>query len=802
MLEADTQLSGRSGTEGPIDPPVVLSFDRLGSDRVGVAGGKGANLGEMARAGLPVPSGFVVTVDAFRTVLMRAGIASEVQQALEAAAGGSEEDIRSASEHIRGLLLSVVIDPEIASAIGAAYRGLGPDESPLVAVRSSATAEDTSQFSFAGMFESFLNVRGEDELLEHVRACWASAFSERVLFYRFRQSVPGEAAVGVVVQRMVQSEKAGVLFTADPRSGDPSVAIVEAAFGLGEVVVAGLLTPDRYVIAKETGEVRVRTPGHKPFLLRRDAASGANVRQPLSPELAAAFVLTEAELAQLADLARRLESHYGRPQDAEWAIDAAGALWLVQSRPVTTFGLSAPASGPETRVVLSRGLGASPGRASGPVRVLHSPEDGDRLRAGEVLVAPNTTPDWVPVMRRAVGIVTDAGGMTSHAAIVSRELGIPSVVGTRDATVRLHDGDVVTVDGTAGEVRSGASPLSAAAARPTSTAAFDPVTATRLYVNLGEPGRAEEVARLPVDGVGLLRAEFLILEALKGQHPRLVLEQGGADALTERIAAGIRVFAAAFHPRPVIYRAMDFRSNEFRGLAGGERFEPEEANPMIGYRGCFRYRTEPALFAVELAALARVRQEFCHVHLMLPFVRTGSDFAECKRLIDRSPLGSDPALEVWIMAEVPSVLPWLHRYVEMGATAVSIGSNDLTQLMLGVDRDSEVLAPLFDERDPAVLWAVERIVKECRRLGVRCSICGQAPSVHPEYAERLVEWGIDSVSVSPDAVERTRRALAAAERRILLRAARSSTPGAARGELPDAGPRHSPTAVGGPTSLS
>jgi pyruvate,water dikinase len=380
-------------------------------------------------------------------------------------------------------------------------------------------------------------------------------------------------------------------------------------------------------------------------------------------------------------------------------------------------------------------------------------------------------------MRRAAAIVTDTGGATSHAAIVSRELGVPCVVGTREGTRTIPAGATVTVDGKTGEVTEGAdrAELSSEArsrAQPLALWSSAPVTATRLYVNLAEPALAERVAALPVDGVGLLRAEFMMLEALGGRHPRLLLEQGKADELVERMTEGLLTFVRAFHPRPVIYRAMDFRSNEFRGLEGGERFEPAEANPMIGYRGCFRYTKEPDLFGLELRALANVRREFPGLHLMLPFVRTGSELAACMRVIDASDLGGDRALQRWVMAEVPSVVYWLEEYVRLGATGVSIGSNDLTQLMLGVDRDSETLASLFDERDRAVLGAVEQIIRECARLGITSSICGQAPSVYPDYVDRLVEWGIDSVSVSPDAVEVTRRNIAAAERRILLRRAR------------------------------
>jgi pyruvate,water dikinase len=423
-----------------------------------------------------------------------------------------------------------------------------------------------------------------------------------------------------------------------------------------------------------------------------------------------------------------------------------------------------------------RGLGASPGFASGPVRVLISPENAAVLQPGEILVARNTSPDWVPIMRRAAAIVTDTGGMTSHAAIVSRELGIPCIVGTRDATGTLHDGDMVSVDAREGTVRQGATAAPRHAIHEI-TQLVSPalVTATRLYVNLAEPERAEQVAAMPVDGVGLLRAEFMILDALGNTHPRKLLKEGRAEEFVQRMAEKLRTFGAAFHPRPVVYRAMDFRSNEFRGLAGGEEFEPVEANPMIGYRGCYRYVREPDLFALELRALGVARGDYDNLHLMIPFVRTAGEFRACKQLIDASGLTNDPNLELWVMAEVPSVLYWLDEYVRLGATGVSIGSNDLTQLVLGVDRDSDILASLFDERDGAVLDAIHQIIGKCRKLGITCSICGQAPSVYPDYAERLVEWGIDSISVNPDAVDAARRHIAAAEQRLLLEQVRSRT---------------------------
>lgn len=777
-------------------------FDDLGRDDVATVGGKGANLGEMTRAGLPVPPGFVVTVDAFRSFEEATGLAREAAERL---ATLDVDDATALNETAAALQERVRRDPvpdEIRREIVDAYAELARREGTEdigVAVRSSATVEDTAQYSFAGMFESFLNVRGADALVDRVRDCWASSYGARVLFYRIKQGIREEAPVAAVVQKMVNSDKSGVLFTVDPAANNPDLLVIEAAWGLGEVVVGGQVTPDRYEVEKDT-LAAVRMIGQKDFMLVRDEETGETVRVDLPREKATAPVLTDTEVRELAELGKRDEAHYGTPQDAEWAIEGDD-VYLVQTRPITTLGeRQTKREAAVEGQVLVGGLGASPGVASGTVRVLDSPKEGGKLQEGEVLVTTRTAPDWVPVMRRAAAIVTDSGGMTSHAAIVSRELGIPCIVGTRDATRLLTDGMVVTVNAREGTVVAGAGASAGAGARgaveegegvteaaeaagaagaagvaATAGVAAPPVTATRLYVNLAEPERAEEVARLPVDGVGLLRAEFMILSALDGVHPRLLLEQGRGDEFVERLANELLVFARAFHPRPVIYRTTDFKTNEFRNLEGGERFEPVEDNPMLGYRGCYRYIREPDLFALELRVIERVREDFDNLHVMIPFVRTGWEFRECRRLIDESGLAGDRRLQLWVMAEVPSIVSWLEEYVRLGATGVSIGSNDLTQLVLGVDRDGEAVAPLYDERDKAVLDAIHAIIRECRRLGITSSICGQAPSVYPDYAERLVEWGIDSISVNPDAVDAARRHIERAERRLVVEAARSES---------------------------
>jgi pyruvate,water dikinase len=639
--------------------------------------------------------------------------------------------------------------------------------------------EDTEQASFAGMNRTFLNVRSETDVARRVKDVWASLYSPRVIFYRRRLGLSAEPEIAVVIQKMVNSAKSGVAFSIDPVACKENTIVIEAAFGLGELVVSGRVEPDHYEVAKSDLHIDSVHVGHKLKMLTRDE-EGRNAEMVLPAERADMRVLTEDEMRALAALVRRDEAHYHAPQDVEWSIED-GSIYLVQSRPITTLHLQPPgtngALAPSAKELV-RGLRASPGKAVGRVKLAREPDEAGSLQVGDILVAPMTSPDWVPFMRRAAAIVTDSGGMTSHAAIVSRELGLPCIVGTRRATSVLKDGMVVTVDATAGVVLEGRTEEPAPTAPPAKsvTAAVAPparlVTATKLLVNLGEPEMAATVAARPVDGVGLLRAEFMLLSALQGTHPRRLLADGRSGEFVDRMVAQLQVFAHAFYPRPVVYRSTDFRTNEFRGLAGGEEYEPHEENPMIGFRGAYRYVRDPDVFRLELQVLGRVRAEFSNLHLMIPFVRTGSELQACKRLIDESGLTAGRDFQLWVMAEVPSVLYWLEEYARLGVHGASIGSNDLTQLVLGVDRDSETLAPLFDERDRAVMETIRAIIGECRRLGLRSSICGQAPSVYPEYAEALVRFGIDSISVNPDVIDETRYNIAAAEQRILLDARR------------------------------
>ena len=671
------------------------------------------------------------------------------------------------------------VPDEIAQEIRDAYLELAGDrDNPPVAVRSSATAEDTEAASFAGMNETFLNVRGPDEVVDAVRRCWSSLFGARTVFYRAKQGFgQADMDIAVVVQLQILSTRAGVMFTIDPASGDRDRLVIEGSLGLGESVVSGQVSPDRYVVDKETLHIEKRDVKRKELVIEPLPDGGTRTRE-LSGDESTRPVLSDDEVRAVAKLGIRDEKHYGTPQDTEWAFDEEGTAWMLQSRPVTASGGDKSAELAEHEgEALVRGLGAAPGVGHGEVKIISELSRGNDLKEGDVLVTHMTAPDWVPLMRRSAAIITDSGGMTCHAAIVSRELGIPCVVGAADATTKLRDGELVTVDATHGTVYEGEVAMvgedddSEAAAL---TAGAAPVTATQLLVNLSEPSQIERAAKLDVDGCGLLRAELMVIEALEGRHPRLLIEQGKGDEFVERMGSALTKFAEGFSPRPITYRTIDFRSNEFKGLEGGDRFEPEESNPMIGYRGALRYMREPDLFALELAAIRKVWDAgHTNFHVMLPFVRTPRELTACRNTMRDDGLLDLAGLRA--LGDGGGALGLLPP----GALREARRQGHLDRLERPHPADAggrprlRAVAELFDERDPAVADYLRLLIPRAKELGLATSICGQAPSVHREYAQLLVEAGIDAISVNIDAVDKARRLVASAERRVMLDAARA-----------------------------
>ncbi len=638
----------------------VRGFAELRRADTAFAGGKGANLGELTAAGLPVPPGFVVGAPAYAE-FCGAGLRQRIAGRLDGVDVEDTAALERAAVEVREMVEREPLPPPLAQAVRDAYLELaGADPEAPVAVRSSATAEDTESASFAGMNETLLNVRGADAVLAAVRRCWSSLFGARTVYYRAERGFEQAGMdIAVVVQRQIESSRAGVMFTIDPASGDRDRLVIEGAFGLGESVVSGAVSPDRYVVAKRGLVIERREVRRKELAIESLPGGGTRTRE-LHGEDAELPVLDDEEVRRIADLGGRdRDQHYDSPQDTEWAFDADGVLWMLQSRPITTppprpsAGRQRRRAGPAARP--RRRPRRRQRRRAGDRR----PRRGGGLSEGEVLVTRMTAPDWVPLMRRAAAIVTDSGGMTCHAAIVSRELGIPCLVGTGEGTSVLSDGEIVSVDAGAGTVSAGG--LSAAVEHPGAGAAENegeaPPTATKILVNLSEPSQLERTAALAVDGVGLLRAELMVVEALDGVHPRALLERGEGERFVERMTAGLLSFAAAFEPRPVTYRTIDFRSNEFRGLEGGERFEPVEANPMIGYRGALRYVHEPDLFGLELEALTRVWEAGHAEPARDAPVRPHPVGSERLPAADRAGwAAARQGFELWVMAEVPSVL--------------------------------------------------------------------------------------------------------------------------------------------------
>ncbi|MGZ5917053.1 MAG: phosphoenolpyruvate synthase [Methyloceanibacter sp.] len=782
-------------------------FEDLGSGEVASVGGKNASLGELVRklapCGIKVPPGFAITAEGYWHFIDANSLRPWITERLAKLKEG-KLTVAEVGKSVRVAIEKSEWPEDLAKPIRQAYRDLsqrlGVDQ-PDVAVRSSATAEDLPEASFAGQHESFLNVSGEAALLDACRRCYASLFSDRAISYREAKGFDHlRVALSVGVQQMVRSDLAGagVAFSIDTETGFDRVVLINAAWGLGENVVQGAVDPDEYQVFKPL----LAEPALKPIVHKRCGGKAIkmvytgvkgeptrNIETTLAER--SAFVLTDAEILDLAHSICAIEQHYGRPMDVEWAKDGrSGEVLIVQARPETVQSRAAGGLQRTYKIMrkgrtLASGLSIGAEIVSGPVCIIRDPKNIDRFVSGSVLVTTTTNPDWVPIMRRAAAIVTDRGGRTSHAAIVSRELGLPAVVGTGDATKVLQSEQYVTVscaEGDEGFVYDGIAEVVTEEIDVTAV----PVTKTKIMLNLANPAAAFRWWRLPADGVGLARMEFVIANHVRVHPMALVhfdrLTDGKAmaaideltrgyeqkpDYFVDRLSLGLARIAAAFYPKPAIIRMSDFKTNEYAGLLGGTDFEPKEENPMIGFRGASRYYSPQYRdgFALECRAIRRLREEmgFANVVVMIPFCRSPEEADRVLEVMAENGLvRGENGLEVYVMCEIPSNVILASAFAER-FDGFSIGSNDLTQLTLGVDRDSELLADLFDEENEAVKWMIRNVIEQAHKAGAKVGLCGQAPSNRPDFAEFLVACGIDSISVTPDSFIAVKQHVASAE---------------------------------------
>lgn len=779
----------------PPHEKLVAWFEELNKNDIPIVGGKNANLGEMIQASIPVPPGFAVTAQAYKKFINEAHISKEIYRIITETITNTDDPklYQKASKKIRNLIETTEVSKEITNAVRNAYQQLAEKHKSSnihVAVRSSATAEDLPGASFAGQQETYLNVQGADEVIEKTIKCWSSLFTPRAIFYRTKKGFKHEQVlISVGIQKMIDARSAGVMFTLNPVTGDRSQIIIEGTWGLGEAVVSGAETPDYFVVDKDTLKILERRIAKKTIEYIRNRDTGKTEHSNVPTERQEKPCVTDEEIQKLANISNLIAKHYGTPQDIEWAIarnlQLPESVLITQSRPETVWssegeGLvkSSPKQLSEMEIVVK---GIAAGRrdiGTGVARIVFTPEEAANLvKEGDILVTPMTDPDFVPYMKLAGAIVTNKGGVTAHAAIVSRELGIPCIVGTENATKIMKTGEEYTVDARNGVIYKGIF-------KPTESIKSinkigqglnirsAPVTATKVFMNLGVPDKIDDYKDLPFEGIGLMRIEF-ILASYIGEHPLHLLEKGEGEKFIKKLAEGIARVAREIQPRPVVVRFSDFKTNEYRDLKGGEKYEIEEANPMLGWRGASRYISQwyKEAFKLECQAILKCRKEWGlkNVWAMLPVIRTIWEAKKCLNIMKEEGLESSRDFKIWFMAETPSIAIMADEFSQL-CDGFSIGSNDMTQGVLMIDRDSERLGQMgyFDERDPAIKRIIAYLIKIAHKNGVTVSICGEGPSNLPDFTEFLVRCGIDSISVNNDAVMKTRQHIASIEQKILL----------------------------------
>ena len=749
----------------------ITWFKELSKDSIPVAGGKGANLGEMFNLGLPVPPGFCITAQTYKKFIEDSGIKNKISGFLKKLDISNTGKLQEAADQIQKLITSTKMPSDIEEQVKHAYEILGTDlrkaadlvksKEVFVAVRSSATAEDLPEASFAGQQATFLNIKGQNKVVKAVRDCWASLFTARAIYYRQKNKFSHDKVlISAIVQTMVNSEQSGVMFTVNPATNNPTEIVIEAIYGLGEYVVGGTVSPDLYIVDKNTRKIKAIEVKTKSIGLFRDER-GNNRELSIPEHQQKQQVIPDTVIKELARYGTKIELHYGKPQDIEWAIEK-GIIYIVQSRVVTTLKQNnKPAENlvAEKGAILLRGEVASAGIYTGKVKIVINPREINKVVEGDILVAHMTTPDWVPAMQKAGAIVTDEGGMTCHAAIVSREMGTPCIVGTEHGTTVLKEGQLITVDATKGLIYQG---LVEIAQKKKAVNAVNLKTKTKIKVILDLPEIAARAAASGADGVGLVRAEIMI--ASGGIHPAEYIRQGKSEAYAKLLKDGIRKIAAAFKGRPVWVRCSDMRSDEYRNLQGGAK-EPKETDPMIGWHGIRRLLDEPEILRAEFTAIRDLHYEgFKNVGVMLPFVIRVEELQQAKAVMDEVGLEPVKAIDFGVMIETPAACWIIEELCREGLSFVSFGTNDLTQLTLGIDRNNQKIAPLFDELHPAVLGEIAKVIKVCKKYGVQTSVCGQAGG-KPEMAKFLVHQGIGSISTNIDAIDLIRQVVADTEKK-------------------------------------
>ncbi len=754
-------------------------FKDLNKDSIAIAGGKGANMGEMINLSIPVPDGFAVTAQTYKEFIEKTKIQEKILQMLVGLNYEDTTQLQNVANAIQRLVVSIPLPEEMVEEIQDNYELLGASrksassfvrgEEEFVAVRSSATAEDLPSASFAGQQATFLNIKGKENVVNAVRACWASLFTARAIYYREKNNFDhGKVFISALVQKMVNAEKSGIMFTVNPSTNYADEIVIEAVYGLGEMIVGGEVNPNMYIVNKQTRVIKTVEVRRQEVGLFRNAR-GENEKREIPKATQERQVLTEKEIQELTRLGKKLEEHYGRPQDVEWAVEQ-GIVFIVQTRAVTTFkertSEERPSVMEEAGKIILRGETASAGVYSGMVRIIRDPSELNKIQKGDILVTRMTTPDMVPAMQRAGAIITDEGGMTCHAAIVSREMGTPCIVGTEHATEVLRDGEIVTVHASRGVVYEGRVDVVVPKQKEVSHEhGEEPITATEIKVICDIPDLAEHAAATEADGVGLVRSEIMI--AAGGIHPAEYIRQGREEEYVTLLKEGIRKIAKAFAGKSVWVRCSDMRSDEYRNLQGGDK-EPHESDPMIGWHGIRRLLDEEKILQAEFQALRELHYEGVkNVGVMLPFVIRVEELRKAKEIMRSVGLEPLKAIPFGIMVETPAACWIIEELCKEGISFVSFGTNDLTQLTLGIDRNNEKIAKLFDEMHPAVLGEIAKVVKVCKKYGVKTSVCGQAGS-RPEMADFLVHQGIDSISANVDAVDAIRRVVARVERKVLL----------------------------------